>query len=49
LGNTQICGGVKLVNGIPTLPCDNWISNGNAYKLTIKKKPAQKDHMISQM
>jgi hypothetical protein len=26
-----MCGGIKPVNGIPTPPLDNWISNGNTY------------------
>jgi hypothetical protein len=40
LGQTQKCGGVKPVNGLPT-PADNWISNCNTYIKKKKKKPMQ--------
>jgi len=29
LGQAHKCGKVKQVNGIPTYPLNNWISNGN--------------------
>jgi hypothetical protein len=38
MGQAQKCGGVKLVNEIPTLSLlDILISNGNTHKQTIKK------------
>jgi len=36
LGQAQPCGGIKPVNGNTTPPFENWISNCNTYKQTIK-------------
>ena len=44
LGQAQICGGVKPVNGMQPSPLHNWHSNGNA---NINKQTKYKQHRFA--